>query len=172
MKQTLDALEHWRSELGVHAEALPPRVRVQTWTSVADYSRSTGEPGWTAAASDGQSITLQPLQLLARKGILNQTLRHELTHLAVHRLKANDTPRWFEEGMVLYLTGERIETPPSGFNADRDLDAAITHPRSEAAMKGAYAAALERVRRFAKGQGDAALWRAIEQPNGLNVQFR
>ena len=164
VRQTLDALEHWRKELGVHAEVCPQRVRVQTWTSVADFTRSTGEPGWAAAASDGQSITLQPLELLARKGILNQTLRHELTHLAVHRLKAKSTPQWFEEGMVLYLTGERIETPPNAFKSDGDLDAAIAHPHSQAEMKGAYAEALKRVRQFVKRNGEAAIWWELEHP--------
>jgi len=92
VKQTLDALEQWRKELGVHAEILPPRVRVQTWAAVGDFMRATGEPGWMAASSDGKSIALQPLELLARKRILNQTLRHELTHLVVHRLRAQGVP--------------------------------------------------------------------------------
>ena len=111
VKQTLDTLEQWRKELGAHAEILPPRVRVETWATVGEFIRATGQPGWMAASSDGQSIALQPLELLARKRILNQTLRHELTHLVVHRLRAKGVPRWFEEGWVLYLTGERIEAP-------------------------------------------------------------
>src|ERR1035441_9635607 len=106
VKQTLDTLEYWHRELGTHADILPSRVRVQTWSSVADFGRATGEPGWMAAASDGQSISLPPLQILGRKRILKQTLRHELTHLVVHRMAAKDEPRWLEEGSVLYLTGE------------------------------------------------------------------
>src|SRR5208337_1915807 len=105
VRQTLDTLEQWRKELGAHAEVLPPRLRVETWGSVGEFIRATGQPGWMAASSDGQSIALQPLELLARKRILDQTLRHELTHLVVRRLRAKGVPRWFEEGLVLYLTG-------------------------------------------------------------------
>jgi hypothetical protein len=102
--------------------------------------------------------------LLARKRILNQTLRHELTHLTVHRLRAKGVPRWFEEGLVLYLTGERIEPPAPAQNFERGIEAAISQPRSEAEMKAAYAQALERVRRFARQQGGASLWRVLEHP--------
>jgi stage II sporulation protein D len=164
VKQTLDTLEQWRTELGAHAEILPPRVHVETWGSVADFISATGQPGWVAASSDGQSIALQPLALLARKQILNQTLRHELTHLVVHRLRSSGVPSWFEEGLVLYVTGERIEAPATPFKTTRELEAAITKPRSEAEMKAAYAQALERVRRLARRDGDTALWRILEHP--------
>jgi stage II sporulation protein D len=171
VKQTLDTLEQWRRELGAHVDILPSRVRVQTWASVADFVRATGEPGWMAAASDGQSISLQPLELLGRKRILSQTLRHELTHLVVHRMAAKGTPRWLEEGSVIYLTGERIETPPSAFKNHRELDETITKPHSEAEMKAAYAQALERVRQFALRHGDAALWRVLEHPTAADLRW-
>ncbi len=170
VQQTLDTLEQWRKELGAHAEILPPRLRVETWGAVADFIRATGEPGWAAAASDGQSIALQPIDLLARKGILNQTLRHELTHLVVHRLRAKGVPGWFEEGCVLYLTGERIEAPVATSKTTRELEAAIARPRSEAEMKIAYAQALERVRKFAGREGDAALWRVLEHPTADDLR--
>ena len=115
VRQTLDTLEQWRRELGEHAAVLPPRVRITTWATTGEFIHATGEPGWMAAASDGQSVAMQPLQLLARKGILIQTLRHELTHLVVHRLCARGVPRWFEEGWVLYLTGEKIDAPADRF---------------------------------------------------------
>jgi stage II sporulation protein D len=171
VKQTLDALEQWRKELGAHAEILAPRVRVETSASVGEFIHATGQPGWMAASSDGQSIVLQSLELLARKRILNQTLRHELTHLVVHRLRAKEVPRWFEEGWVLYLTGERIEAPATTPKSERELEEAISQPRSEAAMKTAYAQALARVRRLARRQGDAALWRILEHPTNDDLRW-
>jgi stage II sporulation protein D len=170
VRQSLDALEHWRRELGPHAAVLPPRVRVTTWASTAGFIRATDEPGWMAATSDGQSIALQPLQLLARKQILYQTLRHELTHLVVHRLCAKGVPRWLEEGWVLYLTGERIEGRPDSFRTTRELEDAITNPRSEAGMKAAYAQALDRVRRLVQREGDTAVWQMLEQPSALELR--
>ncbi len=171
VKPTLDTLEQWRNQLGAHAEILPPRVRVETSGSVEEFIHATGQPGWMAASSDGQSIVLQPLALLARKRILNQTLRHELTHLVVHRLSAREVPRWFEEGWVLYLTEERIEPPATVPKTARELEQAITHPRSEAEMKTAYAQALARVRRMAHRQGDAALWRILERPTADDLRW-
>jgi hypothetical protein len=171
VKQALETLEHWRKELGARAEALPSRVRVRTWATTEEFLRATGQPGWMAATSDGQSITLQPLDLLARKRILNQTLRHELTHLVVHRLCAKGVSRWFEEGLVLYLTGERIEPRTTARAPEQKLEAAITKPQSEAEMKAAYSQALERVQRLARQQGDAALWRVLEHPSAEDLRW-
>lgn len=171
VKQTLETLEQWRKELSPHAEALPGRVRVQTWATTEEFIHATGEPGWMAAASDGQSVALQPLALLARKRILNQTLRHELTHLVVHRLGAKGVPRWFEEGLVLYVTGERIASPPALRVTEQELEQAISKPRSEAEMKATYALALERVRQLARRQGDAVLWRVLVQPSQEDLRW-
>jgi stage II sporulation protein D len=171
VKQTLDTLEQWRKELGPHAEVLPSRVHVQTWASVGDFIRATGEPGWMAASSDGRSIALQPLELLARKRILNPTLRHELTHLVVHQLRAERVPRWFEEGSVLYLTGERLEAPAIAPKTTQELEEAVTKPHSETEMKAAYAQALERVRQFARQRGDADLWRLLAHPNAADLRW-
>jgi hypothetical protein len=168
VRQTLDALEQWRRQLGEHAEILPPRVRVQTSATVADFMRATGEPGWMAGASDGQSIALQPLELLGRKHLLYSTLRHELTHLVVHRLAAKGVPRWFEEGCVLYLAGERIDSPSRTAMTGPEMDDAITHPRSEAELKGAYSQALERVKQFARKHGDEGLWQALAKPEEIS----
>jgi stage II sporulation protein D len=171
VKQALETLELWRRELGARAEALPSRVRVQTWATTEEFIRATGQPGWMAATSDGQSIVLEPLALLARKRILNQTLRHELTHLVVHRVSAKGVPRWFEEGLVLHLTGERIEPPTTARAPEQKLEEAIAKPRSEAEMKAAYAQALERVRRLARRQGDSALWRVLEHPSAEDLRW-
>ncbi len=165
VKRTLETLERWRRELGTNAETLPSRVRVETFNTTEGFVRATGEPGWMAASSDGFSISLQPLALLARKQILDQTLRHELTHLVVHRVRVKGVPRWFEEGCVLYLTRERIDAPTNEQTSTVELEAAVAKPGSEAQMRAAYAQALERVRRFAQRQGDAALWRALMHPD-------
>jgi stage II sporulation protein D len=170
VKQTLATLERWRKEFGPRVESLPLRVRVQTWATTEEFINATGQPGWMAAASDGQSVGLQPLALLARKRILDQTLRHELTHLVVHRVAAKGVPRWFEEGLVLYVTGERINSPSTSRVSERGLEEATAMPRSEAEMKAAYAEALKRVRRLAQRQGDTALWRILEHPSEDNLR--
>jgi stage II sporulation protein D len=171
VEQALETLEQCYKEIGAPAEALPPRLRVQTWAATEEFIRATGQAGWMAAASDSESIALQPLELLARKRILRQTLRHELTHLTVHRLRGPGVPRWFEEGLVLYLTGERIEPPAMTRARYRGLEIAISQPRSEAEMKAAYALALAKVRRFARQQGSASLWRVLEHPTEKDLRW-
>jgi len=163
--ETLQALEESRRRLGSHGEALP-RIRVQTWETTAEFTHVTGQPGWAAASSDGQSIALQPLAKLKRQGILQSALRHELAHLVVHPRRAplGGVPRWFEEGLVLYLTGEQVKAAPVQDFAGRSLEQAVTKPRSEGEMKAAYAAALGRVRALARQRGEPALWQILEHP--------
>lgn len=169
--QALECLEHWRKELGPHTQLLPTRVKVQAWASTSDFIRATGQPGWVAATSDGQTICVQPLDLLARKQILSQTLRHEVTHLAVHHLRAGGVPRWYEEGFVLYLTGERIEAPAAPPAPFHDLDEAIVNSHSEAEMKAAYARALERVKQRARDRADTDLWRLLQHPSPEDLHW-
>jgi stage II sporulation protein D len=170
VRQALAVLEQTHQHLAPHAATLPARVRVTTYSTTAEFIHSTGEPGWAAAASDGQAIALQPLELLARKNILTQTLRHELTHLVVHRLASKGVPRWFEEGVVLYLTGEIISVPPATPMGIDELERAIIRPRSEAEMKNAYAQALERVRGLARQHGEPGLWRMLQDASAKDIR--
>ena len=164
MSETLKGLDDSRRGLAARAEALPRKVRVETWETTPEFIRATGQPGWAAASNDGQSIALQPLAKLKRKGILQSTLRHELMHLAIHRRRAPGVPQWFEEGLALYLAGEQVNAAPARDFAGRSLEQAVTKPRSEAEMKAAYAAALARVRALARQHGEAALWQILEHP--------
>ena len=161
----LETLEAQRAKLGRRVDVLPTRVRVRTWATTADFIRAAKQPGWVAGTNDGLVIDLQPLDLLKRKGILDSTLRHELTHLVVRRLRAADVPRWFEEGLVLYLTGEQVESMPQALDRRRSLEVSLSEPRSESEMRAAYALALERVRDLARRKGEAALWKTLERPS-------
>jgi hypothetical protein len=145
---------------------LATRIRVRAWESTAEFIRATRQPGWVAASNDGRVIDLQPLDLLNRKGILDSTLRHELTHLVVRRRRAPEVPRWYEEGLVLYLTGEPPGDSTSALDRRRGLELSLTEPRSESEMRAAYTVALQRVREFARRYGEAALWQALERPSG------
>ncbi len=171
VKQTLETLEQWQKEMAPHSAVLPGRMRVETWATTEEFIRATGQPGWMAGSSDGSAIALQPLALLSRKEILNQTLRHELTHLIVHRLRAKGVPRWFEEGCVLYLTGERVDAPSNLRTTTAALEAAITRPGSEAQMHEAYAQALKRVSQLAQNGGETALWRVLTHPGADDLQW-
>lgn len=171
VNETLETLETLRRELGDRAKTLPAKVRVQAYESTEQFIRATGRPAWAAAASGAETIELQPLRTLKRKGILKETLEHELYHLALRPLRAAGVPSWYEEGMVEYLTGERVVAPRNASPAGNDWSKAFLSPRTEAEMRYAYAAALERVKRLAREQGHAALWRVLEHPTADDLSW-
>ncbi len=168
--ESLHALESARSQFEGQLGPLPAKIRVETFATMTDFIRASGQPGWVAASTDGVSISLQPLSTLKRKGILTSTLRHELAHLAIHRQRSPKVPRWFEEGMVVYLTKEPV-TYKSGFDfRGRSLEECISKPRSEAEMKAAYARALDRIRTLARERGEAAIWQILRQPSEDDIR--
>jgi stage II sporulation protein D len=171
VSRTLNQLESWRRVLAEHADLGAGRTRVQTWDTTAEYIRATGEPGWVGGSSDGQSIFLQPLRALAGKGILDSTLRHELTHVAVHSVRAQGVSEWFEEGLVLHLTGEHIDQSPQYSRAGRTLGQALARPQSAAEMHVAYARAVSLVRQLAAQRGQNALWQVLEHPNADDLKW-
>jgi len=169
VSRTLQGLESARRALGEHAEVLAAKIRVATFDTTTDFVHATGQPGFVAASTDGNSIALQPLRTLQQKGILESTLRHEVTHLVVHRRRDPRVPEWFEEGLVLHLTGERIAPVTSPDTTSRTLQDAVQHPESEAEMRRAYAVALRMVAEVAERRGAATVWQMLEHPSDADI---
>ena len=109
------------------------RVTLQVFATLDEFRDTTGQPGWVAASTRGNTIRLQPLAQLRARSILESTLRHELFHVLVESKAAAGTPLWFREGLVLYFTGEiagsataepiaaaNIEDPPAAPQPRRD----------------------------------------------------
>lgn len=83
---------------------LSSRVKLQVFQSLDSYRDTTGQPGWVAASTRGQTIRLQPLAELRKRSILESTLRHELYHLLVEEHISQNSPIWLREGLVLYFS--------------------------------------------------------------------
>jgi stage II sporulation protein D len=164
VSRALEILETERAKLGARARGLPPRVAVRTYGSTADFGRATGQPGWVAGASDGRSIDLQPLHVLESHGILRRTLRHELLHLVVHRSRARGVPRWYEEGMILYLAEESMTALPA-VAVEKSMAAARTR------MEQSYARARSRVAALARQRGEDVLWEVLQNPSPEDLQW-
>ena len=169
--ESLSILERSRKELPAPAGAWPPKVRVETWGRTVDFILATGKPGWVAGTNDGKSVFVQPLGVLAAKGILSATLRHELAHLAIHRLCAPGVPAWFEEGLALYLTGERISLAPHRAYSRRTLGEAIAGSKSESEMREAYARAGLLVRNLVARRGPDAAWQVLGRPTPADLAW-
>ena len=98
---------------------VPFRIRLQVFSTLDNYRNTTGQPGWVAASTRGQTIRLQPLADLRGRLVLDSTLRHELYHLLVETHAARNIPLWFREGLPLYLAGTAV---PDGAPASRTID--------------------------------------------------
>jgi len=169
--KALEILEGHRGRLGEHTQTLPVRIPVRTFQTTGEFIGATGQPGWVSGTNDGQAIDLQPLSILQRRGNLSSTLHHELLHLVIRRLRAPTVPRWYEEGLVLYLTGERLGNLPADAPADTPSEGSFTRPRSADEMRIAYAWARQRVTELARRRGDAALWRMLRNPSEDDLRW-
>ena len=146
----------------------PSRVRLQVFATLDEFRDMTGEPGWVAASTRGNTIRLQPLAQLRARSILEFTLRHELFHVLVESKAVKGTPLWFREGLVLYFTGEVAGSSPSEPMAAENIEAILQRPRSREEMERAYAAAYATVARLIERNGRSTVisWLARGLPTG------
>lgn len=129
------------------------RVRLQVFASLDEFRDATGQPGWVAAATRGNTIRLQPLAQLRARSILESTLRHELFHVLVESKAAAGTPLWFREGLVLYFTGEIAGSDSAEAMTTANMEATLRQPHSREEMGRAYSAAYATVARLIERNG-------------------
>ena len=169
--KALRLLERFRERLGGRAAALPARLTVRTWATTAEFMHATGQPGWVSGSNDGRVIELQPLSVLESRGNLSATLHHELLHVLIRRIRAPDVPRWYEEGLILFLTGEKLGEIPGSTPVAPPSDEAFTSPHSANEMRRTYAWARQRVMDLARRKGEAALWQFLEHPTEDDLRW-
>ncbi|HEY6945271.1 MAG TPA: SpoIID/LytB domain-containing protein, partial [Candidatus Acidoferrum sp.] len=133
---------------------VPFRVRLQVFSSLDSYRNTTGQPGWVAASTRGQTIRLQPLAELRRRSILESTLRHELYHLLAETRASRKTPLWFREGLTLYLASPTVpDAAPSSLSAgqiEEILKHGDTRENTERAYVSAHRIVADLVQRYGK----------------------
>src|SRR5439155_6904129 len=59
----------------------PASIEIRIYSDVETFRNATGEPGTVAGFTTGRRIELQPMTTLRARGVLESTLRHELTHV-------------------------------------------------------------------------------------------
>jgi stage II sporulation protein D len=148
----------------------PSRVRLQVFATLDAFRDATGEPGWIAASTRGDTIRLQPLAQLRVRSILESTLRHELFHVLVESKASAATPLWFREGLVLYFTGEIQGSGTTEPMTAANMETILQQPRSREEMERAYVAAYATVARLIERNGRATVidWLGHGLPAGLN----
>jgi len=135
----------------------PSRARLQVFPTLDRYRNTTGQPGWVAATTRGQTVRLQPVAELRKRSILESTLRHELFHLLVESHARAETPLWFREGLVLYLSEPDKRSAGSITLTDEQMEAILLNPGSRRDQEKAYAAARERLASLIQQYGKAAV---------------
>jgi SpoIID/LytB domain protein len=144
------------------AEQGPFEVVVHATT--ADFIAATGQGGWAAGATRGRRIELQPLDLLRRRGVLNATLGHEMTHAVIEVLGGGRAPRWMAEGLAIHVAGEAAALPrienKSRLSRD-DLERKLMRPASVTESRKLYAMAYHEVRAMIEAEGEAGVWRRV-----------
>ena len=141
-----------------------PRLEVIFNETTGDFVGRTGMPPWAAAATHKSKIELQPLKLLKQRRILETTLRHELVHVLIDSIGGGQTPRWFSEGLALFLAGEgrllESDRQPGAMSVAM-VDQALTAPKSAGEMKSAYAAAYNLVKELIRAEGEKKVWKRV-----------
>ncbi len=130
--------------------ALTVHPNVEVYPSVAMFRDATGEPGWVAASTRGNRIRMQPPSVLGTR--VEAVLRHEFLHMVVESNAKANTPLWFREGLVVYLTGGTHRAISGRLSPDQ-IEETITSRRSQAEVENAYAAAAEVVSELERHSG-------------------
>jgi len=137
--------------------SVPRDIEVRIYPDVETFRNATGEPGWVAAYTRGRRIHLQTAGML--RGTIEDTLRHELLHVAVESQAVPGLPLWFREGLVGYLA----KRPTGGSAADQGVrptipsDAELRQTEDAARAQRAYAEATRAVGDFANRYGLASV---------------
>ena len=130
------------------------RPRLKVYGTITEFRNATGEPGWVAASTRGRTINMQPPDLLRDAGTLDSTIHHELLHMLIESYARPGTPRWFREGLVLYLTAPNQLDNAGVRSADvSSVETSLRTPQSEQELRLAYAAAKARVADLAQSRG-------------------
>ncbi len=166
-EHVLNILESGRTEIlrRVSAAGIQtrfPNLEIVINETTGDFVGRTRMPPWAAAATRDHTIEVQPLAVLKRRRILETTLRHELVHVLIDTIGNGETPRWFTEGMALYVAGEGrlFEKQVTTMSAEK-IDEALSSAKSADEMRAAYAAAYNFVKQLIRVEGENKVWKRL-----------
>jgi hypothetical protein len=139
-----------------------PVTGVFVHETTGDFVGATGRPAWVAGVTEGGRISLQPLDVLRRRGLLQTTPRHEFVHAALEALGGGRAPLWLTEGLAAHVAGEGpalARATRAGPLTTEELERRIARPASAAEMRALYAAAFREVSALVRREGEPAVWR-------------
>ena len=99
----MPALEKFNQFFG---DSPSDRLVIKTWDYMEYYRRDLGRDYWYYSVIEGDSMKMQPVSVLYARGIDGIAIPHEYYQWAIGKITRNGAPRWIEEGMASYLSGE------------------------------------------------------------------
>lgn len=119
--------------------ALPETVTLYVHPTLLSFQAATGQPWFVAAQAERGSaaVHLQRLRVLAERGSLEATVRHELFHL----VQPAAWPRWRAEGWAMRFAGERPRAEPFKGLGEAELNALLAAPGTSEVLARAAATA-------------------------------
>ena len=161
--EVLRTLETAHSDLQrrLQPTSITNSTNVIVHNSTGDFVAATGQSAWAAGATRGDTIHLQPIMTLRKKGILTSTLRHEFAHAAMEAFTKKQIPRWLLEGLAIHFAGEGKFYPPSKIKPTVEAaEKKLSTAKTPAEMKTAYAFAYQLVRELiVREKGEANVWK-------------
>jgi len=126
---------------------------------VASYQVATGMPWYVAAVADTHmhSIDMQRARVLAERGSLTATLRHELFHLA----QPANLERYVAEGLAMHFARESPQAP-SWQGQLEHLNTVLAQPASQRELQQAMARAHAEVAALLRREPAAVLLRRYD----------
>lgn len=132
------------------------------------FIEATGLSGWSSGATRGNTIQLQPLEILRKRRIFETTLRHELAHAMIEIIGYGRSPRWLAEGLAIHFAGEAASLPDVSRLARpsrREIDDKLAIPQPHRETRLIYAQAYREVRNLIRSHGEAHLWKIVAGKN-------
>jgi hypothetical protein len=162
IRETADAFEEAHAAMEkVLGDAGARAIDVVIFAQTGDFTAETGLPVWSAAATIDGAIYMQPVSVLASRGALAGTIRHEVCLVVLLRRCGKDLPPWIAEGLAVYHAGE-YDTLRRGLAGMRpaiggpeDIDALLLDRDDRRSNRWGYVLAYEAVRSMVEGGGAA-----------------
>lgn len=140
---------------------LPASIEIRAYPDVETFRNATAEPGWVASHTSGTRIDLQPPAILKSHGTLENTLRHELTHVVLEAGAHPGLPVWFREGLAAYFSSP-LGSGSTAAVADTDLFQIADQARARSANRAARQRVTDLVNRY--GEGTVVSWLKLGLP--------
>ncbi len=119
----------------------PERVTLVVHPTLEHFEKALDAPLFESARANRMlsRIDSQRFVALEEHGGLEQTLRHELFHLA----QPANWPRWKAEGGAVRFSGERLTASPFSSISEEKLEGLLQNPPSKEMLARAMSTALQ-----------------------------